>query len=82
MGLVGMYYLCDINQLILYTMKTKNKQFAISTSDGHDEQWTYYISELEAHETFIYMQGYETDIHLYQLINNEYAVIDSFWVEE
>lgn len=54
--------------------------FAISTSDGHDEDWTYYKSELEAHETFIYMQGYESDIHLYELNENgEYEVIDSWW---
>ena len=53
--------------------------YAISTSDGHDEDWTYYKSELEAHETFIYMQGYESDIHLYEY-NYElgYEVIDSW----
>jgi hypothetical protein len=54
--------------------------YAISTSDGHDEDWTYYASELEAHETFIYMQGYESDIHLFKLnYNFEYEVIDSWW---
>ena len=54
--------------------------FAISTSDGHDEDWTFYESELEAHETFIYMQGYEDDIHLYKYSKEYgYEVIDSFW---
>lgn len=61
----------------------KHTPYAISTSDGHNEDWTYYESELEAHETFIYMQGYEDDIHLYKLnSNDEYEVIDSFWVGE
>lgn len=69
--------LSDVNQLEAY------KPYAISTSDGHDEFWTYYTSELEAHETFIYMQGYEDDIHLYKLNDDiEYEVIDSFWIED
>ena len=56
--------------------------YAISTSDGHDEVWTYYKSELEAQETFIYMQGYEDDIHLYKLTKtSEYEVIDSFNID-
>ena len=53
--------------------------YAISTSDGHDEDWTFYHSELEAHETFIYMQGYESDIHLYKFSSEfGYEVIDSW----
>lgn len=60
------------------------KPFAIKTSDGHDDNWTYYDSELEAHDTFIYMQGYEDNIHLYQLNKDtkEYEVIDSWSTEE
>lgn len=68
---------------ILVLAETLVKPFAITTSDGHDETWEYYDSELEAHETFIYMQGYETDIHLYKLNKNmEYEVIDSWSIEE
>jgi DNA-directed RNA polymerase subunit RPC12/RpoP len=53
--------------------------YAISTSDRHDEDWTFYQSELEAHETFIYMQGYESDIHLYKFSSEfGYEVIDSW----
>jgi hypothetical protein len=53
--------------------------YAISTSDGHDVEWTYYDSELEAHETFIYMQGYESDIRLYKYsVENGYEVIESW----
>lgn len=58
------------------------KPYAISTSDGHDEDWTYYDSELEAHETFEYMKSYETDIHLYKLNDDEYEVIDSWWIDD
>lgn len=57
--------------------------YAISTSDGHDEDWTYYDGEKEAREAFIFMQEYEDDIHLCKLTsNNEYEVIDSYWVED
>jgi|TARA_R110000824_G_scaffold106610_2_gene251948 hypothetical protein len=56
--------------------------YAISTSDGHDVEWTYYDSEVDAHETFIYMQGYETDIHLYKYsVEFGYEVIESWSVE-
>tara|TARA_R110000772_G_C13310268_1_gene440050 strand:+ start:7801 stop:8136 length:336 start_codon:yes stop_codon:yes gene_type:complete len=56
--------------------------YAISTCDGHDVDWTYYDSELEAHETFIYMQGYESDIHLYKYLQEYgYEVIES-WCDE
>lgn len=57
--------------------------YAISTSNGHDVDWTYYDSELEAHETFIYMQGYESDIHLYKYsVEYGYEVIESWCDEE
>jgi len=66
--------LSDYNQ-----ERASYKPYGISTSDGHDEEWTYYDSEVEAHETFIYMQGYETDIHLFKLTDKyEYEVIDSW----
>ena len=56
--------------------------YAISTSDGHDEEWTYYKNAKEAYDTFEYMKSYETDIHLFMLNErHEYEVIDS-WVEE
>ena len=53
--------------------------YAISTSDGHNVDWTYYDSEKDAHDTFIYMQGYESDIHLYKYsVEYGYEVIDSW----
>ena len=57
--------------------------YGISTSDGYDVDWTYYDSEKEAHETFIYMQSYESDIHLYKYIQEYgYEVIESWCDEE
>jgi hypothetical protein len=59
-----------------------SQPYAISTSDGHDEDWTYYDSEREVYERFEYMKEYETDVHLFKLtLNNEYEVIDS-WYDE
>lgn len=56
--------------------------YAISTTDGHDIDWTYYDSELEAHECFIYMQGWHDDIHLYEYSEEfGYEVIKSFNVD-
>lgn len=53
--------------------------YTISTSDGHDVDWTYYDSEREAYDTFIYMQGYESDIHLYKYSQEfGYEVIESW----
>jgi len=58
------------------------RDYAISTSDGHDEDWTYYDSEKDAYDTFIYMQSWETDIHLYKFsVEFGYEVIDS-WCDD
>lgn len=74
--------LSDSGQQQFKALDIHSKPFAISTSDGHDEDWTYYDSERDAYDTFIYMQGYESDIHLFKLtLNNEYEVIDS-WFDE
>lgn len=54
--------------------------YAISTSDGHNEEWEYYKSEWDAKERFEYMKSWESDIHLFELNENgEYEVIDSWW---
>ena len=54
--------------------------YAISTSDGHDEEWTYYDSEWDAKERFEYMKSWESDIHLYKYsVEYGYEVIDSWW---
>ncbi len=63
------------------------KKYAISTSDGHDEDWSYYDSEEDARNEFERMKEYESDIHLYEYghIGGDeynYEVIDSFWDEE
>lgn len=64
-------------------MKNDNKPYAISTSDGHEEFWTYYDSEKEAKEAFEKMKEHESDIHLYVYNSDfEYEVIDSFWDED
>jgi hypothetical protein len=73
--------LSDINQT-KFDEPTVYKDYAISVSDGHDEDWEYYDSEKEVYERFEYMKEYEDDIHLYKLVKNEeweYEVIDSFW---
>jgi len=54
--------------------------YGISTSDGHDEEWSYYETKEDAYQMFEIMQTYEDDIHLFELNdNNEYEVIDSYW---
>jgi len=57
--------------------------YAISTSDGHDEDWTFYGSKEETYEAFEKMKEYEDDIHLYEYSKEYgYEVIDSYWVGE
>lgn len=74
------YIMCEECHHKDITSEFNRPPYAISTSDGHDEEVTFYQSELEAREKFIYMQDYESDIHLFKLNeNNEYEVIDSFW---
>lgn len=59
------------------------KKYAISTSDGHDEDWTYYDKEGKARLMFEKMKSYETDIHLFMFNENEeYEVIDSWYEDE
>lgn len=54
-------------------------EYAVRCSNGYDEDWEYYDSEVKARDTFIYAQGYNDDIYLYQY-NKElgYEVIDSW----
>jgi hypothetical protein len=54
--------------------------YAISISDGHDEDWFYYQSEEEYKRAFELFKIDESDIHGYVLNeNDEYEVIDSYW---
>ena len=63
-----------------FEVTKRREPFAISTSDGHNEDWTYYKDERDARKAFVAMQTDESDIHLYKLTDeNEYEVIDSFW---
>ena len=56
--------------------------FAISTSDGHDEDWTYYSEECVAKDAFEKMKANENDIHLYKYhMDFGYEVIDSWNLE-
>lgn len=57
--------------------------WAISTSDGHEEDWTYYGSKEIAESTFEKLKEVENDIHLYKYnMDLGYEVIDSFSLEE
>ena len=56
--------------------------YALSTSDGHDEDWEYFPTELEAKNRFETLKHYETDIHLYEYTKLGYEVIDGFWLGE
>ena len=58
-------------------------RYAISTSDGHDEEWEYINNKKILYKRFKELKITESDIHLYKLNdNNEYEVIDSYWSEE
>ena len=55
--------------------------YAISTSDGHDEDWSYYPNKREYRKAFNKLKKTEDDIHGYKLTkNDEYEVIDSYWI--
>jgi hypothetical protein len=55
--------------------------YAISTSDGHDEDWEYFPNEQKATSRFEDLKHNETDIHLYEYKSGlGYEVIDSFWI--
>jgi hypothetical protein len=53
--------------------------YAVSTSDGHDEDWTYADTREEADR--IFEESKECgDVHLYEYKEKYgYEVIDSFW---
>ena len=53
--------------------------YAISTSDGHDEEWSYFVNKQNAYDEFEKLKSIESDIHLFELTqNNEYEVLDSY----
>ena len=56
------------------------KEFAISVSDGHGEEWEYFDTEEEARKMFEQLKKMEDDIHLYKYDPKfGYEVIDSYW---
>lgn len=64
---------CNVDELM---------EFAISTCDGHEEEWSYFMTEDEARKGFESLKETEDDIHLYKLNPEQgYEVIDSFWIE-
>lgn len=58
--------------------------FAITTSDGHDENWEYFDDKENCLAIFERMKGFYDDIHLYEynMEQEQFEVIDSFWIEE
>lgn len=55
-------------------------KYAISISDGHDEEWHFYETKEEYLAKFDAFKEVENDIHGYILnSNNEYEVINSYW---
>lgn len=56
------------------------KKYAISISDGHDEDWFFYDTKEKYENAFYVFKIGEEDMHGYVLNeNNEYEVIDSYW---
>ena len=71
--------LSDARQEAFKDIEFHSSPYMISTSDGHDIDYTYYDSERDAYETFEYMKSYESDVRLYELTPyNEYEVIKSY----
>lgn len=57
--------------------------FAISISDGHEEDWYFYDTKEEVEESFENFKKIESDIHVYGLNSDyEYEVINSYWDED
>jgi hypothetical protein len=57
--------------------------YAISLSDGHNEDWYYYPNKEQYQISFDKFKETESDIHGYMLNSNkEYEVIESYWDEE
>jgi hypothetical protein len=72
--------LSDVNQAMFNNPKNY-LPFAISTSDGHDEDWTYYPNESEMLKAFESLKHNESNIHVYEYNSKlGYEVIDSFWI--
>jgi len=56
------------------------KKYAISISDGHDEEWYFYDTKEEYLNKFEAFKKIESDVHGYILnSDNEYEVINSHW---
>lgn len=64
----------------------KLKPFAISVSDGHNEDWYYFDNETDCLTEFEKLKEVEDDIHVYKLVINhgveEYEVFESYWIGE
>ena len=65
------------------------KKYAISISDGHNEDWEYYNTKKETYNQFSILKKTEEDIHVYELTDKfcklgdfNYEVIDSYWIGE
>ena len=57
------------------------KKYAISISDGHNEDWEYFNTKKETYKTFNFLKKVEDDIHVFEY-NKKYGyeVIDSYWI--
>jgi hypothetical protein len=56
------------------------EKYAISISDGHNEDWHYYKTESQYQYAFERFKETESDVHGYILNENrEYEVIQSHW---
>ena len=57
--------------------------YAIDSSDGHSEDWSFFATEKEARKTFEEMKKVCFDMHLRKYDSDYgYDVIDSYWDEE
>jgi hypothetical protein len=64
-------------------MKQENEyygDYAISTTDGHDIEWTFYKTREECYTSFELLKKYEDDIHVYEYKKEYgYEVVDGYW---
>jgi len=57
--------------------------FALSFSDGHEEDWEYFKTHIEAKQRFEECKLPQNDIHFYEYnMDFGYEVIDSYCGEE
>ena len=76
------------NQFINESLDLKDPEFgienpyAITISDGHDTEWSYFPDEETARNVFNSLKETETDIHLYEYTEEGYEVIDSYNEDE